>query len=157
MSSDNFITTPEQPCLNSWSIFHYDMDWSDKQEVRAYHQKWRDENREKANDAVRRWRERNPGKDAQIVAKGRFQRKLIVISHYGPGGEPRCSWPGCNWNDVWALSIDHVSGGGNKHRHELGLIGDEFYKWLIVNGFPEGYQTLCMNHQFVKRHEKKEV
>jgi hypothetical protein len=45
------------------------------------------------------------------------------------------------------LSIDHVDGSGNQHRAEIGITGgggsDQLYRWLIVNGFPSGFQTLC--------------
>lgn len=61
----------------------------------------------------------------------------------------------CGFDDIRALSIDHVNGGGNKHRRELGksATGSWFYRWLVKNGFPEGFQVLCMNCQFIKRHE----
>jgi hypothetical protein len=35
--------------------------------------------------------------------------------------------------------------------------GLEFYRWLIKNNYPEGYQTLCMNDQFIKKAENKEI
>jgi hypothetical protein len=40
------------------------------------------------------------------------------------------------------LQIDHIGGGGDLHRARVGT-GATFYRWLIANGFPEGYQTLC--------------
>ena len=40
------------------------------------------------------------------------------------------------------LQIDHINGGGDLHRAKVGK-GATFYRWLIANGFPEGYQTLC--------------
>lgn len=51
------------------------------------------------------------------------------------------------------LSIDHIKGGGNKH---LKLIKGNLYNWLIKNNFPTGFQTLCMNCQFIKRYENNE-
>jgi hypothetical protein len=59
-----------------------------------------------------------------------------VFGHYGTV----CACCGTTEN----LTIDHVNGGGTKHREELGGIGGiQFYVWLIRNGFPEGFQTLC--------------
>jgi hypothetical protein len=46
------------------------------------------------------------------------------------------------------LTIDHVDGSGGKHRAELfgrpRQAGYRFYAWLDANGFPDGFQTLCM-------------
>ena len=39
------------------------------------------------------------------------------------------------------LTIDHVGGGGNNHRKEIG--GKNMYRWLVVNNFPAGFRTLC--------------
>src|SRR5579859_3625029 len=44
------------------------------------------------------------------------------------------------------LCIDHINGGGNQHRKQLNLgSGGSFYDWLIKEGFPGGFQTLCYN------------
>lgn len=45
------------------------------------------------------------------------------------------------------LCIDHIDGGGNKHRAE---IKGDFYRWLIDNNFPPGFQTLCHNCNMAK-------
>jgi hypothetical protein len=37
-----------------------------------------------------------------------------------------------------------LNGDDRQHREELGIHGGgEFYWWLISQGFPAGYQTLC--------------
>ena len=59
----------------------------------------------------------------------------------------------CGFNDLRALSIDHINGGGDKDRRE---VDKQIYRWLRKNNYPEGYQTLCMNCQFIKRAENKE-
>lgn len=43
------------------------------------------------------------------------------------------------------LTLDHIGGGGNKHRKSLGVGGVQFYLWLIKRGLPDGYRTLCFN------------
>lgn len=76
----------------------------------------------------------------------RIERKIQVLRHYSPNV---CCIK-CGFSDIRALSIDHVNGGGTKHRKILGLqAGYIFYKWLIDSGFPDGYQVLCMNCQFI--------
>jgi hypothetical protein len=60
------------------------------------------------------------------------------------------------------LSIDHINGNGAEHRRELKRTtggstgGHDFYRWLKNNNFPDGYQVLCMNCQFIKKIENKE-
>jgi hypothetical protein len=48
--------------------------------------------------------------------------------------------------NIGFLTIDHINGGGEKHRKELKLnAGTQFYRWLRNNGYPEGYQVMCYN------------
>ena len=64
-----------------------------------------------------------------------------------------CQWDGCSWGDIRSLSIDHVLNDGLRHRKQVtgGQGGPVFYNWLKRNGYPKGFQVLCMNHQFIKR------
>jgi len=80
--------------------------------------------------------------------------KVEILTHYGNDnlGCVRCGFP-----DIRALSIDHVHGNGASHLRILKRQGSTFYSWLRVNKYPEGYQTLCMNCQWIKRHENKET
>lgn len=69
----------------------------------------------------------------------RIREALLV--HYG-GSPPRCAC--CHESEKLFLTLDHINGGGNKQVRELG--GPiTFYRWLIAQGFPEGYQILCFN------------
>ena len=78
--------------------------------------------------------------------------KREVLLHYSINPEkPICSK--CGFDDIRALSIDHINGGGNIQRE---FIHENFYRWLIKNNYPEGYQVLCMNCQFIKRKEQNE-
>ena len=67
------------------------------------------------------------------------QLKKQVIDRYGK--ICKC----CGEKNIGFLSIDHIHGGGGKHRRELGLIGYQFYRWLVYNKYPSGYQVLCLN------------
>jgi hypothetical protein len=53
--------------------------------------------------------------------------------------------------DVDMLSLDHVHNDGSaarkKNRNDAGV---NLYRRLKVAGFPEGFQTLCHNHQWKK-------
>ena len=75
--------------------------------------------------------------------------KLKLLFHYSNGTNRGSR---CGFDDMRALSIDHINGGGNKHRKKV----KNFYSWLIRNDFPDGYQVLCMNCQFIKIKERGE-
>ena len=91
----------------------------------------------KEADAVR---EKPPSSDAARAAmKTRRQRiRAEVLAHYG--GQCAC----CGEPEPAFLQIDHINGGGTKHRKELGL-GGRIYEWLRKHGFPAGFRVLCAN------------
>lgn len=70
-------------------------------------------------------------------------KRQACLDHYG--GHCAC----CGEKRVEFLAIDHVNGGGSKHRLELfgkrNAGGPAFYSWLKKNGFPTGYRVLCHN------------
>jgi len=90
----------------------------------------------------------------QYQRRYRNNIKILVLTHYG-NGKLRCCK--CGFKDIRALSIDHIEGGGGKHKISMKLKSDGFYRWLVANKYPEGYQTLCMNCQWIKRHENNEL
>jgi hypothetical protein len=79
--------------------------------------------------------------------------KLEALTHYGPEGILRCCWENCTVVDTDMLSLDHVNNDGAKHRRKSGqrLGGEKLYRWVIQENFPDGFQTLCMNHQLKKQ------
>lgn len=81
----------------------------------------------------------------------RVEIKKEVFTHYCEG-EPKCQK--CGFSDIRALTIDHKNGDGAKHRKDLKAC--KLYPWLKRNKYPEGFQVLCMNCQFIKKFENKE-
>lgn len=71
-----------------------------------------------------------------------FERKQKVIAYYSQGTN-KCTC--CGEDNIKFLTIDHIDGGGNKHRRSIGFWGSKFYCWLIKEKFPSGYQVLCFN------------
>lgn len=59
-----------------------------------------------------------------------------VLAHYG--GKCAC----CGEDKYEFLAIDHINGGGSKHRAEVKYRMDY---WLWKNHFPEGFRILCHN------------
>ena len=76
--------------------------------------------------------------------------KIECFNAYGG-----CSCFICGIKDLDVLTIDHLEGGGRKHREKIGGGGTKFYRWLRNNGFPSGYQVLCMNCQLKKEANKR--
>jgi hypothetical protein len=71
---------------------------------------------------------------------------LCIYSH----GSMKCEI--CEEDRLGCLSIDHIDGGGRKHREE---IKGHIYRWLKENEFPIGFRVLCMNCQFLEEERKR--
>ena len=84
-------------------------------------------------------------KDIEHRTKQRIYEKTLreslrqqILEHYG--NKCHC----CGETRKEFLSIDHINGGGHKHRKRVGK-GLAFYKWFVKNNFPDGFRILCMN------------
>lgn len=114
-------------------------------------------NREEELERNKHWKDLNPAEQRAYHKKHRDKLKIDVITHYS-NGIMACANPYNQhrepYTDIRALSIDHIEGGGCKHR--LSLKSGSFYRWLRKNDYPFGYQVLCMNCQFIKRDIEKE-
>lgn len=62
-----------------------------------------------------------------------------VLEHYGT----KCAC--CEQDGPIFLTVDHIDGNGEKHRKEIKKYGSGFYRWLIDQNFPCGFQILCYN------------
>ena len=80
----------------------------------------------------------------------RLQTKVEVLSHYGKNQDLKCCWDECEISDPDMLSLDHIHNGGNEERKRTTQAGITFYAKLKEQGYPEGFQTLCHNHQWKK-------
>ena len=75
--------------------------------------------------------------------KNHRKKKKEVLLHYSSGFLV-CAC--CKESYYEFLCIDHIDGGGSKHRKELRENGHQsIYRWLINNGFPKGFRVLCYN------------
>lgn len=69
--------------------------------------------------------------------------KMIVLNFYGKN-KPECSC--CKEKHIEFLVMDHIKGGGNKHKKRLKISGGlSLYKWIIKNKFPKKLRILCDN------------
>ena len=124
----------------------------DRIRARAYYYAHRDDPAYKKKVLERRRKLTASGYD-----KGwRLKRKIATLTHYSNSNKPECVM--CGFGDVRALSIDHINGGGTRERlSDPSLKGQSVYYYLNKRGFPLGFQTLCMNCQFIKRAENNET
>jgi hypothetical protein len=77
----------------------------------------------------------NEEKNLEARVKGMELRREVIEAY---GGVCQC----CGAKETDLLQVDHVNGGGNKHRKEIGQSG--IYKWLKKRGFPrKDFILLC--------------
>jgi len=120
---------------------------------------------ERRRKNVRNWWNNKTEEERKNLYKSRYDYysnyrlnlKKEIMLHYSDG-EIKCKK--CGFTDIRALTIDHINGKGHLHRQSLlkgEKGGNNFYLWLKRNSYPLGYQTLCMNCQFIKRFENEEL
>ena len=133
------------------------------EEKRAYYRKWSKTNsrspeakeRQKAYDRARsklphnrlkvqKWykktKEENHPKLKKYYNMRSATNRQKVIAHYS-NNKNECAC--CGEKHFTFLCIDHINGGGGKHRKELGH-GNMCW-WIIKNNFPTGFRILCHN------------
>ena len=115
----------------------------DPEKKKKYQEEWMKSNREYYNSTKREWYARNKVKELTKHQKRRFMDRHSVIMSYGGY---KCACPGgCSVTEDHFLTLDHIGGGGNKHRKE---IGSHIYSWLRRHNYPSGFRILCMNCNF---------
>ena len=104
-----------------------------------------DANRKRENDWASKRRQNKDyikkqkeyrGVNSEKLRLQRIELRVIALKNYGD----KCAC--CGEEDRAFLSIDHIDGGGSKHRRE---IKHSIYSWLKQNKYPKGFQVLCHN------------
>lgn len=120
-----------------------------RERAREGGRKWRKEHPDRLKTYSREWREKHPGRDRQLKRESLLRMKLAIISSHYSEGAMRCQ--NCGEDNVIILTIDHKNGGGAEHRRQIGSQGgSHFYARLRTQGYPEGYQVLCFNCNYLK-------
>lgn len=73
--------------------------------------------------------------------------KLKVLNYYSKN-TMSCSLCGYN-EEPLILQLDHIYNNGAEQRKAFGN-GNKFYRWIIKNNYPEGFQVLCPNCNWKK-------
>ena len=95
---------------------------------------------------ARKWRQDNIDRHNQLKRESNHRLIDEVIDVYG--GKCAC----CGETRREYLTIDHVNGGGNKQKREMGFLTSQvLYRWLKQNNYPKGFQVLCFNCNCGKR------
>jgi len=98
----------------------------------------------KNNKALRNKRDRarrKAGPTANPAAQRRYRERLRRSALEAYGGKCSC----CGETVTEFLTIDHVDGGGTKHRKAMTAGGGVFHLWLKQHGYPPGFRVLCWN------------
>ncbi len=144
-----------QPCTSAaraaWRLENVDR-------VRQKNREWQTANPDRTKAAQERWLARNPGEAAKRTALWRaanYERALkaqrtslrkLKLAAYAAYGGFRCAC--CGETEEAFLSLDHIANDGAEHRREVSH--QKIYKWMARNGYPAGFQVLCMNCNFGK-------
>lgn len=105
-------------------------------------------------EAQARYREKNREKLRADTTARRMQDKQIILERYGK----ECAI--CGFDDIRALQLDHIEDNGSQERKELGgqkFSGVKFYRYLIKQDLPNGYQILCANCNNIKQWDKNKA
>jgi hypothetical protein len=112
--------------------------------LRKYQLKWREKNRKKFNEYHRKYNSFHKAEISSYDKLSNQKDRETTLIHYG-GNPPKCSC--CGETKIEFLVIDHINGGGSKHRK---AIGNHIHRWLRLNNYPDGYQVLCHNCNMAK-------
>lgn len=113
--------------------------WWCKACCRRSNANWQRENKGTVNAKTARNFVRNGDRYLEQNRRSRLNRKKRIFAAYGN----KCAC--CGEHRFEFLTIDHINGGGNKHRKEVTGHGTHFHIWLEKNGYPEGFRVLCAN------------
>jgi hypothetical protein len=101
-----------------------------------YYRKNRDRILQQNRNSYRRHKDKRRAHHIEYNQKVRLE----ALKHYS-GGKLECAC--CGEKHIEFLSIDHIDGGGSKHRREGGGLQIAFT--LRKLDYPDGYRVLCHN------------
>jgi hypothetical protein len=144
------------------------MAYTNPQDAAAYQRKWYLEHKEEHKAASAKWYQdnkeemqrkhrdyhRTPRAKVLNMLKG-LEVKTEVLAHYSLKSSLNCSVENCVISDIDMLTLDHINNNGSSHRKELN--GSRIYECLKRKGYPEGYQTLCHNHNWKKELQRRRL
>ena len=102
--------------------------------------RWQKNHPEKVLGYSAKWRRENPEANRERILDYKERLKTKVFDHYGRSC--KC----CGESRKEFLSMDHINGGGSKHRRESRLTNyTDLYNCIIRHHFPNDFRVLCHN------------
>lgn len=120
---------------------------------REYRRQYYQDNKEKIAKQTKEYHDNHPDlyrKSARKSMGRLYDRRRSAILELLGG---TCNK--CGFSDERALQIDHVNGGGRDDKARFSSTSIYYKHILEVEG--KGYQLLCANCNWIKRHENKEL
>jgi len=111
-----------------------------KDEIKVKHAEYYKNNRDKIHAKKAEYYKNNRDIINAKSVEHRKNVRLEVLTHYS-NGAMQCKE--CGERHIEFLEMDHINGGGTKHRKTEDI--RSMYYYLRTNKFPEGYQVLCSN------------
>jgi len=126
-----------------------------KEKVKEIHRKYYLKNKEKIAKYNREnpnrkiyWKKYNDKRNKEEFTKYKrawtLKYKMLAMKHYCNSDIPFCNC--CGEKEIKFLTIDHINGGGSKHRKSIN--NNRICHWLFKNNYPKGFRVLCMNCNF---------
>jgi len=94
--------------------------------------------KKRVQETSNEWYLQNRERDLERKKKNHRQHREAAIAAYG--GRCEC----CGESRYEFLALDHISGGGDAHRRQ---VGNKLARWLVRNNYPKdiGIRVLCHN------------
>lgn len=98
-------------------------------------------------------------REARLVVNRRLYAAARMTALVRYSSEiPSCAC--CGERELTFLVLDHINGGGSKHRKSINA--SNVYTWLKARGYPDGFRVLCANCNFAVRlgpcpHEQEKI
>ena len=111
-----------------------------KEKLKRYGRQYKKAHKKRTRIYKAAYWKKNKKRIKKYAAGWRLKLKLTVFDHYG--GKCAC----CGERETKFLCLDHIRGGGCRHRREIhkgGGVG--FYSWIRKHDFPKGFRVLCHN------------
>ncbi len=121
------------------------------EEAKTYLKVYQREHKEELRLKRQQYRLTHKYARSKVSLRVHLKSKIEVLSHYSTNKEkPTCC--SCGEDRLPCLSIDHLKDNGYLDKDSKGRKrgGRDFYAKLKREGFPDGYQTLCLNCQAIK-------
>ncbi len=115
---------------------------------------WKNNNKEKCKEDRKNYYDENKMKERGTHKKYMTKMRTFILSRFGT----KCNH--CGFDDVRALQIDHINGGGRKERITLGDSTSNYYRKLRdlpSDELYKTYQLLCANCNMIKVTVNREI